>query len=388
MERAGYQPVCERVETLPALSAALQRQAWDLIIADYLLPHFDGLEALALVREKGLDAPFIIVSGHITDDTAVAAMKAGAHDYVMKNNLSRLGPAVQRELREAAVRREQRQAEERLKLEHSFREAIENSVPAGIAAVDLRGRQTYVNPAFCAMVGWSEAELVGAHPPFVYWPSEHIQTITAALGKVASEQPAPAPALELSFRRRNGERLDVLLQATPLKDTSGQVTGWVSAISDITERKRAETRLAAEHAITRILARSKTLDEAAPEIVQMLLEGLEADLGALWVLKPLGKLLAPGCLAVRNPAAPLRAFLEENRRFTFAPGASLPGRVWEERHAIWITDLARDTGFERRNFAARAGLQSAVAFPVQNADGFFGVLEFFTVRRSRPTWSC
>ena len=114
LQRAGYQTVCERVETAAALRVALERQTWDLVIADYLLPQFDGLEALAVVKEKGLDLPFIIVSGNITDDTAVAAMKAGAHDYVMKNNLSRLGPAVERELREAAMRRERRLDQERI----------------------------------------------------------------------------------------------------------------------------------------------------------------------------------------------------------------------------------------------------------------------------------
>ena len=71
------------------------------------------MSALALVKEQGLDLPFIIVSGHITDDTAVAAMRAGAHDYVMKDNLARLGPAVTRELREAGVRNERRGSEER-----------------------------------------------------------------------------------------------------------------------------------------------------------------------------------------------------------------------------------------------------------------------------------
>jgi len=383
LQRAGYEPACQRVETAAAMSAALERQAWDLVVADYLLlPQFNGLDALALVKERGLDLPFIVVSGNITDDTAVAAMKAGAHDYVMKSNLSRLGPAVERELREAAMRRERRLSEERLKQEHRFREAIEDSIPAGIATVDLAGRQTHVNPAFCAMVGWTEAELVGARPPFVYWPPDQAEVISAALGRVASEQPGPAPALELRFRRRNGERLEVLLQVTPLRDSSGQITGWVSAASDITERKRAETRLAAEHAITRILARSHSLEEAGPEIVRMLLEGLEADVGALWVVEPHQRQsLRPGCLATRTPSAPLLAFTEENRPLSFAPGASLPGRVWLERHAIWTTDLSRDTGFERRNLAACAGLQSAAAFPIQNADGFFGVLEFLTLRR-------
>jgi len=115
LRRGGYAPVCHQVETPEALSCALERQDWDLVIADYRLPRFDGLAALALVKEKGLDLPFIIVSGYITEETAVAAMKAGAHDYVMKDKLARLGPAVERELREAEVRRERRRAEEALR---------------------------------------------------------------------------------------------------------------------------------------------------------------------------------------------------------------------------------------------------------------------------------
>jgi signal transduction histidine kinase len=115
LRRAGYAPVCQRVETQQAMEAALAQQAWDLIIADYRLPQFDGLTALALVKEKGLDVPFIIVSGYITEETAVAAMKAGAHDYLMKDKLARLGPAVDRELREAEVRRQRRRAEEGLR---------------------------------------------------------------------------------------------------------------------------------------------------------------------------------------------------------------------------------------------------------------------------------
>ena len=290
LERAGYEPQCERVESPQALSAALDRQNWDLVVADYIMPQFNGLAALALVKAKGLDLPFIIVSGHITDDTAVAAMKAGAHDYVMKDNLARLGSAVQRELREAAGRREQREAEEKLNLEHTFREAIENSVPAGITAVDLEGRQTYVNPAFCAMVGWNEPELLGKRPPFVYWPPESIEAITDAFGKVIAGN-MPVGGMELRCRRRDEERFDVLLQVTPLKDSFGNVTGWVSSASNITERKRAEVRLAAEHAITRILANAQSLDEAAPGIVQVLMDALEVDIGTLWVIDSKRQLL-------------------------------------------------------------------------------------------------
>ncbi len=111
LRRGGYAPECERVETPEGLDLALARQTWDLIVSDYAMPRFDGLQALKLVQEKGLDIPFIIVSGSIGEDVAVAAMKAGAHDYIMKNNMARLLPAIARELREADVRREHHEAE-------------------------------------------------------------------------------------------------------------------------------------------------------------------------------------------------------------------------------------------------------------------------------------
>jgi len=109
---AGYEPQFERVDTEAAMRAALDRQPWDLVISDYNMPHFSGTAALGLLREHGVDIPFIFVSGSIGEDVAVAAMKAGASDYVMKERLKRLAPAIERELREADVRRERRRAQD------------------------------------------------------------------------------------------------------------------------------------------------------------------------------------------------------------------------------------------------------------------------------------
>src|SRR5919106_5828043 len=103
LRRDGYDLVSERVETAEAMRSALRAKRWDLILSDYSMPHFKGTEALELVNEMGLDIPFIFVSGTIEEDTAVKAMKAGAHDYMMKGNLKRLVPAVAREPAEAEV---------------------------------------------------------------------------------------------------------------------------------------------------------------------------------------------------------------------------------------------------------------------------------------------
>jgi signal transduction histidine kinase/FixJ family two-component response regulator len=107
----GYDPTWERVDTAAAMTAALDGTPWDIVIADYTMPHFSALDALDLLKNKKLDLPFIIVSGTIGEETAVAALKAGAHDYIVKDNLARLAPAVEREMGDAEVRQLRKQAE-------------------------------------------------------------------------------------------------------------------------------------------------------------------------------------------------------------------------------------------------------------------------------------
>src|SRR5215210_3567723 len=114
LRRGGYDAVHERVDTAEAMEAALDGQEWDLVIADHSMPAFSSSAALELLRGKGFaDLPFIIVSGQIGEQLAVEAMKAGAQDYLMKDNLARLNTAIERELRDAEVRRERRLAEEK-----------------------------------------------------------------------------------------------------------------------------------------------------------------------------------------------------------------------------------------------------------------------------------
>lgn len=113
--RADYDPTCERVDTPEAFQAALARKEWDVVICDYTMPRFSGAAALELFRTADLDVPFLFVSGTLGEDAAVRAMKAGAHDYIMKGNMKRLLPAVERELREAEARRERARAEGRMR---------------------------------------------------------------------------------------------------------------------------------------------------------------------------------------------------------------------------------------------------------------------------------
>src|SRR5581483_8019766 len=272
---------------------------------------------------------------------------------------------------------------QKLRVEQVFRRAIENSLPAGITAVDLDGRQTYVNPAFCAMVGWNQQELIGARPPFVYWPPEHIETITCELEKIINGN-APPGGLELRYCRRTGERIAVLVQVTPLKDAFGNITGWVSSNSDITERKRAEARLSAEHAVTRVLANAASLEAAVPGILDALLGSLEVDVAALWVPSPEQDSLRLVDMNSRDSSPKMRAFIDASKQAVLKPGAGLPGVVWHERRPVWVGPPPCEAEFLRREPALGAGLRGGVAFPIQNDDKFFGVLELFT-QRSLPS---
>lgn len=122
LRQHGYQPECRRVQTAEDMQKALTDGTWDLIISDYLMPAFNAMGALQLYREAGLDIPFIVVSGSIGEAVAVEAMKTGAHDYLMKDNLTRLAVTVERELREAKYRRERRALSE--SLSNTLRQAL------------------------------------------------------------------------------------------------------------------------------------------------------------------------------------------------------------------------------------------------------------------------
>jgi two-component system cell cycle sensor histidine kinase/response regulator CckA len=146
LRRGGYDVVFERVDGPAAMSSALDQKPWDIVVCDYSMPHFSGNDALKLLRGKNSEVPFIFLSGTIGEDTAVAALKEGAQDYIMKNNLKRLLPAIRRELREVEERKERARLEQELQQLQRF-EAIGRL--AGGIAHDF-------NNALGVILGWTQ----------------------------------------------------------------------------------------------------------------------------------------------------------------------------------------------------------------------------------------
>jgi two-component system, NarL family, sensor histidine kinase UhpB len=244
LRRGGYEPLCERVDTAGGMEAALDEREWDLVVADHSMPEFSSSAALELLRRKGFaDVPFIIVSGRIGEDVAVAAMKAGAQDYIMKDNLARLNTAIERELREAEGRRERRRAEEELKVsETRFRLMIEQS-PLSIQIFSPDGRTLRVNRAWERLWGVTLDQIpdynVLQDPQLVEkgimpYIKEGFAGQAVAIPPVKYEPEETIPNVSEVPHRW------VRAFIYPVKDAGGNVQEVVLIHEDITERREAE----------------------------------------------------------------------------------------------------------------------------------------------------
>ena len=241
LTRAGFEPVVERVETAVAMQAALDRQGWDIVLGDYSMPQFGGAAALALLREGGLDVPFIIVSGTIGEERAVAAMKAGASDYVPKDKLKRLVPVIERELREAAGRRERRRAEAALREAEAGYSTLVEQAPVGIYRSNPAGRFLSANRALARILGYdSPAELLGLDMTRdVYADPAERQRLLDRDSYTEREY----DEVEATWKRKDGRRLTVQLSVRAVRDGSGGVEYYETFVRDVTEQRRLEGQL-------------------------------------------------------------------------------------------------------------------------------------------------
>jgi two-component system, cell cycle sensor histidine kinase and response regulator CckA len=237
LERAGCIAVHERVETAAEMRAALEKHDWDIVISDHSMPRFDALAALKLLQATGRDIPFIVVSGTMGEDTAVAMMKAGAHDYVMKDHLARLIPAVRRELGDAEVRRTRRRAEEALRLSEERYRALYEDNPSMYFTMDADGTVLSVNRFGAEELGYTVEELVG-HPVLDFFHPDDREAVRKHFALCLQ---APMRVAHWEFRRvrKDGSVLWVKEAARAVRGSDGNLVVLV-VCEDITERKRAE----------------------------------------------------------------------------------------------------------------------------------------------------
>jgi two-component system, cell cycle sensor histidine kinase and response regulator CckA len=233
----------ERVDTAKAMVAALDREEWDLVISDWSMPKFSAPAALGVLREKGIDLPFIIVSGTIGEDAAVLAMRTGARDYVLKDKLGRLTPAVERELRESKERAARRDAERALRRSEARFTRLDEAGILGITIADVYGNILDANDTYLKMFGYSREDLArGALRWSDMTPPESLPLANRALEQL--RESGVAPPWETEGFHKNGVRVPILVGVAML-----EYPKTITFVADLSDRRRAEHesyRMAAE----------------------------------------------------------------------------------------------------------------------------------------------
>ncbi len=270
LRAGGYEIISQRVETSEDLVAALTAQTWDVVLADYNLPRFSAPEALKLLQERGVDLPFVIISGGIGEDIAVAAMKAGAHDYLMKGNLARLVPAVERELREAEVREARRLAEQSLRENEARYRLLWETASDAVLLMDTDSRIHFANPAVRTVFGYAPEELVGQNLSLLLPEESHgdaaagvVSTIHSGVREINDKH---RRVMETFGTRKDGAQVVIEIA---FNDMEFQSKRWfVAFIRDITARKQAEEELRQTHEQFRVAReiQQRLFPKSAPQL--------------------------------------------------------------------------------------------------------------------------
>jgi two-component system cell cycle sensor histidine kinase/response regulator CckA len=272
---------------------------------------------------------------------------------------------------------ERKRAEAALRESEARKRAILESAMDCIITMDHEGLIVDWNPAAEKTFGYTSAEAIGQEMAPMIIPQRLREQHRHGLARYLSTGIAKVigQRLELSAAHRDGTEFPIELTITKIESTGAPLfTGY---LRDITERKRAENRLSAQYTVTLALAESNTIDEGASKILQAICESLDWEYGSLWTVDR-----SPNVLRCSQVWQALGAAADEfeavSRGSVFAPGAGLPGRVWNDSKAVWIADVVEDPNFPRSITAAKVGLHSACAFPIRFHSETVGVVEFLS----------
>jgi len=348
LRRGGYDVAYQRVDTASAMRTALTEKSWDIVISDFSMPGFNGLAALEVFHQSKLDMPFIIISGSIGEATAVAVMKAGAHDYLMKDNLARLVPAVQRELNEAAVRLGKKQAEKeraglllreqraRAEAEAAVRERDESlralqasetryhilidAIPQIMWTLAPDGNVNYLNQRWFEYTGRAHDEMLGMGWLEAVHPDDYKRLVEARTKHIKAGE---GYEMEARLYCHDGTYRWHLVRTLPLRNESGgdenSVLLWLGTATDIDELKRAEQ---ARAELLDIEQQARTEAEAANRAKDEFLATLSHEL--------------------RTPLTPIMGWVRMLRNGTLEGDAATHGLTVIDKNAHSLLRLIND----------------------------------------------
>ncbi|HUR35762.1 MAG TPA: response regulator [Vicinamibacterales bacterium] len=356
LSRAGFAITWRRVDTGASMAAALREEPWDLVLSDFRMPQFSGLEALSLARDADRDLPFILVSGAVGQDLAVEIMRAGAHDYVAKDRLFRLGPAVERELRDARTRRAHRRAE----LELRKMAMVVEQIPSVVVITDLEGNIEYVNPRFTELTGYTRDEVQGKNPRLLKSGGTPPQEYRRLWETVAAGNEWRG---SFQQRRKDGSVYDEEAVIRPMRDEHGRTTHYFKVGEDVTARHALEQQFRQAQKMEAVgrLAGGVAHDfnnllTVISGFTEMAMLGLEPD-------DPLLGDLQQVAMAGERGAALTRQLLAFSRKQALEPAPFVLSRVVREAESMVTRLVGEDVAITLRTDEADAG--SILAEPGQ-----------------------
>lgn len=276
-----------------------------------------------------------------------------------------------------------RAAEAAMRESEARTKSIVQTALDAVISIDVAGVITEWNPQAERTFGFSRQEAIGQTLSTMIVPLEYREDHERGLRHflATGEGSILNKRIELTAVHRDGHEFPVELSISPV--WMGETYTVSAFVRDITERKRAERRLAAQYAVTRVLAESSTLQEAGSNMLQAICESLDWELGGLWSVDQRDGLLR--CLDIWHvPSVEAVEFITDSKQRTFLPGIGLPGRVWSSGQPAWIPDVVKDANFPRAPIADQVGLHGAFAFPIRVGNQIHGVLEFFSHQIREP----
>jgi len=256
LRRGGYDPEYTCVETAEAMNSALDQREWEIIISDYSMPKFSGITALQIARDRKLDIPFILISGTIGEEIAVKAMREGASDYLMKGNIKRLIPAIDRELKDVEVRRQRTWAKDALQKNEAMLSLILNSIPQSIFWKDQNSIYMGCNKVFALEAGLEDAaQIIGKSDFDLPWSREESEAYRRDDREVIESQEPKIHIIETQHQH-DGKKVWLDTTKIPLKDILNTGYGVLGIYENITEQKTAQEALQESELRFRVLAES------------------------------------------------------------------------------------------------------------------------------------
>ncbi len=320
LEEAGMACRITRVQSRDEFEDALGRPDLDIILADYRLPMYDGLSALHLVARRRPDIPFIFVSGTIGEEAAIEALTKGATDYVLKQSLMRIGPAVQRALREAHNQSERRQAEKSLAQSEAMMRGILNSVDEGFVVIDRQYRIRSANRAYCSLVNLREEEVIGRQCHAILRQNNQPCYESGLECPVQHTfRTGTAHACFITHQAASGALLYLELKSYPISDASGTIVSVIETINDVTEKYQLQEQLAHSQKMESVARLAGGVAHDFNNMLGVIIGHAELAMGRVDTAEPLLGNLREIRKAAGRSAALTRQLLAFARKQTVAP---------------------------------------------------------------------